>query len=149
MKLRPAVAADADGLAALFTASRNLLSFLPALHSAEEDSGYIAGVVLPTMRVTVAEGDDGGLLGFIAEEEGWVVHLYLAPESRRMGIGTALLELAKSHQPQLDLWCFADNAPARAFYERHGFVAVEHTDGAGNEAKMPDIRYRWIRPRAG
>jgi hypothetical protein len=33
--------------------------------------------------------------------------------------------------------------PARRFYERHGFVAVEHTDGAGNEEREPDVRFLW------
>ena len=32
---------------------------------------------------------------------------------------------------------------ARAFYEKQGFVAVEFTDGTGNEARRPDVRYRW------
>lgn len=145
MKLRSATSADAEALAALFTASRNLLTFLPPLRTPEEDRGCIAGVVLATMQVTVAVDDNGNLLGFIAEEPGWIEHLYIAPESRRMGIGTALLDAAKSHQAQLDLWCFAENVPARAFYERHGFVAVEATDGAGNEAKRPDVKYRWIK----
>jgi putative acetyltransferase len=146
MRFRPATQEDADALAVLFTASRGLLRFLPVLHTAEEDRGYIAGMVLANMRVTVAEADDGRLLGFIAEEPGWVEHLYLAPQSRRIGIGTALLDIAKTHQPLLDLWCFADNHPARAFYERHGFMAVERTDGENNEAGMPDIRYRWVSP---
>ena len=45
----------------------------------------------------------------------------------------------------IQLWCFADNLRARAFYEKHGFVAVEFTEGAGNEEKTPDTLYRWTR----
>jgi hypothetical protein len=32
---------------------------------------------------------------------------------------------------------------ARAFYERHGFVAIEFGDGSGNEAGQPDVFYEW------
>jgi len=35
------------------------------------------------------------------------------------------------------------NGPAQRLYERHGFVAVERTDGAGNEECEPDVRYVW------
>jgi 8-oxo-dGTP pyrophosphatase MutT (NUDIX family) len=29
------------------------------------------------------------------------------------------------------------------FYERHGFIEIERTDGSGNEEQAPDVRYRW------
>jgi hypothetical protein len=35
------------------------------------------------------------------------------------------------------------NVGARCFYERHGFTAVEMTDGAGNDERQPDVRYAW------
>ena len=37
---------------------------------------------------------------------------------------------------------FQKNEGARRFYERHGFTAVEWTDG-DNEEGAPDVRYRW------
>ena len=40
------------------------------------------------------------------------------------------------------LWTFQSNHGARRFYERHGFVAVQHTDG-DNEEGAPDVRYEW------
>ena len=50
--------------------------------------------------------------------------------------------LARQRQPgQLQLWAFQSNAGGRRFYERHGFAAVEFTDGAGNEERWPDVRY--------
>ena len=45
---------------------------------------------------------------------------------------------------QVQLWTFQSNAGARRFYERHGFVAVQTTDG-DNEEQAPDIRYLWRR----
>ena len=44
------------------------------------------------------------------------------------------------------LWVFHQNERARAFYEAHGAVAVELTDGARDEERTPDVRYEW-KPR--
>ncbi len=142
--LRLATGADAEAIAALFSASRRLLAFLPELHSVAEDFVHVRDHVLATLRVTMAERD-GAIVGFMAEGEGWIDHLYMAPAARGSGVGSALIADAKARNAALQLWCFAQNAPARRFYEKHGFVAVEFTDGAGNEARMPDVRYRWER----
>ena len=40
------------------------------------------------------------------------------------------------HEPHIQR-----NAGARRFYERNSFVAVEFTDGNGNEEREPDVRY--------
>ena len=37
---------------------------------------------------------------------------------------------------------FGANARARRFYEARGFYVIRLTDGADNEERMPDIRYR-------
>lgn len=143
--LRRAVAADAPAIAALFRRSRAVLSFLPELHTADEDLWFVANVLIGEQQVTLAERD-GQLLGFMAEHEGWITQLYLDPEVRRSGVGSALIADAKARNPELTLWCFAQNAAARAFYEAWGFTVVEETNGAGNEARLPDVRYWW---RAG
>lgn len=144
VRLRLATPADAEPIATLFRASRGLLTFLPDLHTAEEDRAYVEGNLLATERVTVAESG-GSILGFMAETEGWINHLYIAPDALGQGIGTALLSDAQRRGNTLTLWCFRDNQRARTFYEKHGFVIVETTDGADNEARAPDIRYRWPR----
>ena len=33
--------------------------------------------------------------------------------------------------------------PARGFYARHGLVALERTDGSGNEERRPDLKMAW------
>jgi hypothetical protein len=38
---------------------------------------------------------------------------------------------------------FQRNIRARRFYESRGFHLVEETDGAANEEREPDARYRW------
>jgi len=135
---------DAAELGPLFTASRQLLDFLPALHTPEEDQAFIASHILPNFRVTVAELD-GRIAGYMAEAPNWIEQLYLHPDRLRQGIGSALLASAQSRHEWLELWCFVQNLRGRAFYERHGFVAIEETDGSGNEEGAPDIRFRWQR----
>jgi indole-3-acetate monooxygenase len=43
----------------------------------------------------------------------------------------------------LELWCFQANERTLRFYEGRGFRAIRFTDGADNEERMPDVRYRW------
>ena len=145
ISLRAATQADADDIAALFAVSRRLLTFLPDLHSVEEDQAHIRESVLIDYRVTVAERDSR-IVGFMAELDGWIEHFYMDASQLRSGIGSALMADAQSRHDSLELWCFADNLRARAFYESHGFAAVKFTDGADNEEKVPDILYRWERP---
>jgi putative acetyltransferase len=124
------------------------LQFLCDLHDADEDRVYLSQVVLPANDLWVAEVE-GTLAGFIAFREGWVNHLYVAPQFQGRGVGSTLLEVAQRRSPTLQLWAFEVNRPAIAFYERRGFRIVEHTDGASNEAKRPDARMQWDRPSAG
>lgn len=145
ISLRAATQADADDIAALFAVSRRLLTFLPDLHSVEEDQAHIRERVLVDYRVTVAERD-GRIVGFMAELDGWIEHFYIDASQLRTGIGSVLMDDAKSRNEELQLWCFADNLRGRAFYESQGFVPVKFTDGADNEARAPDILYRWERP---
>lgn len=142
--LRLAVEADAAEIAALFATSRRLLTFLPDLHTVEEDRVFVRDHVLQDYRVTVAERD-GVIVGFMAELEGWIEHLYIDASQLRSGVGSVLIADAQSRNEDLQLWCFANNMRGRAFYERMGFEAVKFTDGARNEAKAPDILYRWER----
>lgn len=135
---------DADDIAALFATSRRLLTFLPDLHTVEEDQVFVRDHVLVDYRVTVAERD-GRIVGFMAELDGWIEHFYMDAAQLRTGVGTVLMADAKSRNQRLELWCFANNVGGRAFYEKQGFLAVEFTDGTRNEAKAPDILYRWER----
>ena len=117
-------------------------------HDGPEVRSWIAESLIPAVGVHVAERD-GELLGFTALQNGWVAQLYVHPSHWREGVGTALLNFAKSQKPDgLKLWCFQYNKPAMAFYERHGFTAIEFTDGHGNEENEPDILYEWISKQA-
>ncbi len=140
--LRRARVADADAIADVYSASFRLLTFLPMLHTAAEYRSFIANVILRDCEVIVAE-DNSGIVSLLALK-GEEVRLYTRPDRIGRGAGTQLIEAAKqSGISALELWCFQANARARRFYEARGFRAVRFTDGADNEEKTPDVRYRW------
>jgi GNAT superfamily N-acetyltransferase len=93
------------------------------------------------MDVWVA--DVGGVVvGQMILMPGWLQHLYIDPAWMRRGLGDEFMALLRQRQPgAMELWAFQSNHRARRFYERHGFVAVEFTDGATNEERWPDVRY--------
>jgi ribosomal protein S18 acetylase RimI-like enzyme len=144
LTIRRATSADADDVARVFTASFGTLTFLPVLHAPDEDRAFIGDVVLVKHEVLVAE-EDGEIVGFVAMAHGnWVEHLYVDPDRRRRGIGSALLDRAKARMPAgFELWVFQQNDAARRFYEKHGLRVVELTDGRDNDEKTPDARYEW------
>jgi GNAT superfamily N-acetyltransferase len=146
LTLRPASPPDAGTVADIDLASR--AAALPTVqwaHPPNEVRDWIARVLLPRGGVWLAERA-GQTAGYMALHEDWVEQLYIHPAHWRGGIGSALLAHAKALRPAgLRLWCFQVNAPARAFYEAHGFAALVHTDGAGNEEREPDILYAWPR----
>lgn len=129
-------------MAGLFMQSRaTAMPWLPVLHSLDDTQRFLAGL-RHSHAIWLARDAAGRLLGLAVDDGDWLDHLYLAPAAQRQGIGSALLAQALADGKPRQLWCFADNAAARRFYERHGFVAVESTDGAGNEERCPDVRYR-------
>jgi len=143
--LRRATLDDADAIAAVFSASFRLLTFLPFLHTPAEDRRFIADVILRQCEVTPAE-DACGVVSFLALQGEEVRLLYTRPDRVGTGAGTLLIEAAKaSGALALELWCFQANARARRFYEARGFHVIRFTDGAHNEERTPDVRYRWAR----
>jgi len=144
-RCRPATIEDADGIAAVFSSSFRLLTFLPTVRTDEERRRFIESVILKTCDVTVAEGEDG-IVSFLARDGQEIRLLYTHPASIGAGAGSLLVDVAKaSGVAALELWCFQANTRARRFYEARGFRAIRFTDGADNEEKMPDVRYCWQR----
>ncbi|MPW28849.1 GNAT family N-acetyltransferase [Agarivorans sp. B2Z047] len=74
-------------------------------------------------EVWVAEVE-GQVCGFLALVESKLIALFVAPCWQRRGIGSQLLELAKSLRSRLELHLFADNAEAFSFYLRHRFEVL-------------------------
>ncbi|MGC5033430.1 GNAT family N-acetyltransferase [Micromonospora sp. DT229] len=148
--IRRALDSDADAVTEVFLASRAAaMPYLPRLYDDEQTRAWIAQVMLPGSTTWVAESTTTGeILGFAALDGDLLEHLYLRPEARRQGIGTALLAQAQQAGPGgLSLRVFARNTEARAFYERHGFRPVDSNDGSRNEENEPDLTYHWPGPR--
>ncbi|MCJ0875873.1 GNAT family N-acetyltransferase [Streptomyces sp. AP-93] len=126
---------------------RTALPTVRLAHGDEEVRDWFSSVVVPEYEtwIAAADGSVAGLLVLDGEE---LEQLYLDPSWRGKGLGDRLVALAKQQRPDgLGLWTFQVNGPGQRFYERHGFVAVDRTDGLCNEEREPDVRYVW-RPQA-
>jgi len=99
---------------------------------------------------------DGAPAGFLCltpgvepEWGGYIDNLHIRPDIKGKGIGRRLMAecakdwLAQGETQPLHLGVFANNAPARAFYERMGGkkVAEWDEDFYGNPAQA--VRYQW------
>lgn len=146
-EIRDATRDDADALTSLFLAARRqAMPWLREVHSEVETLWWMGNVALRTLSVRVAMVD-GAIAGFAAMRPGWLDHLYIAPASQRVGLGTRLLgEARRIGGNPLRLWAFQRNLAARAFYRHHGFVEEALTDGAANEEREPDVRMIWSAP---
>jgi chorismate mutase/GNAT superfamily N-acetyltransferase len=145
VQIRRATPGDAAALAAVHVASRNgAYPAMPAsVHRDDEALAWVAGWLHGDDEVWVAEVD-GTPVGYARLTPGWLDDLYVVPEHAGRGVGSTLLDLAKSVRPAgFALWVFESNVPARRFYARHGLVELERTDGSANEEKAPDVRMAW------
>jgi len=72
---------------------------------------------------TLAAFDAGVMAGFIALTDRHIDQLYVDPSFQRSRIGSALIDRALASSPgPVTLHVFEENAPARAFYQKHGFA---------------------------
>ena len=116
----------------------------PLVHGDDAVRSWFAEKVFAEQELWVAEDDEGAIVGLMVLIDDWLDQLYVDPAIAGAGVGSELVAVAKSVRPGgLQLWTFESNGRARRFYERHGFVAVERTDGSRNEDQSPDIRYVW------
>ena len=95
LSVRRAGPADADVIAAVFSPSIRLLAFLPPLHTVAEDRWFIENVILKECVVTVADLD-GAIVSFLARDGGEIHLLHTHPDHIVTGIGSKLLEVAKT-----------------------------------------------------
>ena len=139
--IRYATADDVEAIACLYERSFATLDFLPVLHTLDEHRSWF------TKQLTEHEGwvwDEDGIRGFSVLTEDELMYLYLDLGWTGRGIGSRLLDHAKQRRPGgFTLWTFQQNEDARRFYERHGLVAIQFTDGEHNEEKTADVRYEW------
>jgi GNAT superfamily N-acetyltransferase len=168
--LRPAVAGDLPAVGALHQRSRSAAyrDFVPAEALAAvspEMMGRWWAERWPYERethlMTVAERD-GGLAGFsyvgphdldepsVGElSVGELSAIHLEPEERGRGVGRALMidALAAMHRRgwrRAALWVLAENAHARDFYRRGGWVP-DGVERRGDIGPVPTRQLRYLR----
>jgi len=144
--LRPATAADASRVASLLIDTRSaFMPYAPSAHPEAEVRDWVASHLVPTGGVIVAVVD-ARVMGTMATERNgqvsWITQMAVDPSWVGQGIGSQLLGHAvRTLAPPLRLYTFQANVGARKFYERHGFVAIEFTDGQANEERCPDVLF--------
>ncbi|MDY7106678.1 MAG: GNAT family N-acetyltransferase [Actinomycetota bacterium] len=146
IRTRRASADDAGPVADVYLRSRHasVPAIPPLVHDDPDVRRHFREVVLVDHETHVAETPDGAVIALLVLDADWLDHLYVDPAWTGRGVGTALVDLAKRRRPGgLQLWAFEANVDAHRFYERHGFVVAERTDGSGNEERTPDRRYVW------
>jgi ribosomal protein S18 acetylase RimI-like enzyme len=147
---RTATQADVSSVTQVYLTSRKVfVAFAPIAHSDEAVYYWIRDILIPSNRVTIVE-QAGKVIGMMAlsvdDSVGWIDHLYLLPQAVGQGIGTALVERAKTELGSpIRLYTFQANGGAIHFYERHGFKPIQNGDGSGNEERCPDVLYEWSR----
>lgn len=116
---------------------------VPLIHDLDEIVTWMTSVLLPRGSSWVWTHDDAPV-AWLDVHDGWVDQLYCARGVTGQGIGSRLLDHAKSLFPQtLQLYTFQVNVGAIRFYQRHGFTEVKRGDGSGNEEGQPDLLLQW------
>jgi GNAT superfamily N-acetyltransferase len=102
----------------------------------------------PEIEVDVAELD-AELVGSASVGHGYLRTLYVLPANWCTGIGSTLHDHALERLRSMDvteprLWTLVDNAPARRFYERRGWVLTGETRSVPFPPHPLDVEY--VRP---
>ena len=151
--VRRATIEEAAAVAEVLCQSRRLyLPFAPMAHNDGAVHEWIAEVLAQDGRVYVAETSHevvGMLVISSGREGGWIDQLYVRPGYTGHQVGFQLLQVAHVQLTSpIRLFTFQANTGARRFYERHGYKAVQFTDGADNEERCPDVLYEWRNAKA-
>ena len=121
------------------------MPYAPSARPEPELREWVAGVLVPSGGVTVVEMH-GRVVGVMATansaQVSWVNQMAVDPVLVNHGIGTLLLAHAvRTLALPIRLYTFQANTGSRRFYERHGFIPIEFTDGQANEERCPDVLY--------
>ena len=104
----------------------------------------LAELAANSADIVVAEAEDGALAGFVTiqPDSGHLDQLCVAPARQGSGVAALLLEAAKARAPGcVRLEVNADNARARRFYLREGFIEIGR--GASPASGLPILHMEW------
>jgi ribosomal protein S18 acetylase RimI-like enzyme len=148
--VRRLVPADVGAMVAVWHESKQVAyPYLPLEQglTLADDERFFREHIWPANEIWVATLDET-VVAFLAMQGSYIDRLYVQPERQNCGIGSALMDHAKSLSPAgVELHTHQKNAQARAFYEKHGFRAVKFGVSPPPESE-PDVEYHW-RPAQG
>jgi ribosomal protein S18 acetylase RimI-like enzyme len=144
IEIREARTEDALEIADLhITVRRIAMPYLNEPFTEDETRAWFARTVGDRSEAWWVAQHAGQIVGYMFLQKQYLDHLYVRSGWQGRGIGSSLLNKAKTLSPrQLELRAFKRNTDAQAFYEAHGFHTVGCTDGQNNENE-PDVRYVW------
>ncbi|WP_339885976.1 N-acetyltransferase [Vreelandella maris] len=80
-------------------------------------------VYIPAAETFVYEADEQ-IAGFYCLYGDTLAAVFVSPSLQGNGIGSALIEDAKSRRSCLQLSVYSQNAPSISFYKQHGFISI-------------------------
>lgn len=105
-------------------ASKIAHHFIPASYW-EEHVEEVRTVYLPSSETYVYEDQETlDISGFISMIDNYVAAVFVSPGLNGQGIGTLLLDFAKTRYRELNLGVYVKNKDAIAFYTKNGFMPV-------------------------
>ena len=113
------------------------------MHTIEDQVHYLNAVLSSYNKIYLAiDASTNSIVGMLACNQTEVNQLYIHSDYQGKGLGTRLLEIAKSNSGgTLTLYTFEVNHKAQQFYEKHGFQVIGR--GYENEENLDDIKYQW------
>ncbi|NGN99807.1 GNAT family N-acetyltransferase [Grimontia sp. S25] len=130
----------------MWRASKERALGIPEVHDFEAHRYYLNRILTTSNRVYLAvEKRAERVLGMIAFDENFITQLYVDCDHQNQGIGSTLVDLAKETTSQnLQLYTFEMNAPARCFWQKHGFEEKQ-IGQHDNEEGLTDVLCEWQR----
>ena len=131
---------------AMWRASKENAIGQPEMHSFDEHLYFLNQILCVDNTVYLAiENKCDSVVGILATDGTMINQLYVHLGYQGSGIGSRLLDLAKSSSGgRLQLHTFECNRPAQQFYEKHGFRAIGRDDD--NEEGLSALVYEWGPP---
>jgi ribosomal protein S18 acetylase RimI-like enzyme len=147
----PAAQFDVDALAAVMTASY-VDYFVPVVLDGTQMAAVIELWDLDLERSRVAVGDDGAPIGLVLlgvrGERSWVGGLGVVPESRRGGVGRALMEsVLAAATADVSLEVIEQNEPAIRLYRDLGFEQTRMLEIWMLNGEVPEAEARAVEPQ--
>lgn len=90
--------------------------------------GYVPQALRGVGRLTVALGADGAPVAFMGAQDGFLEMLFVAPDMRGRGVGSALLRHGIDEQGVRELSVNEQSPDSCGFYEHMGFATYKRTD---------------------